>query len=87
MTLNALTYLIHQFVLVILLVNVYKSYFVLKEKNVTLHRGGGVGGQRNVTKCHQGGGGGHYGQFSQIKRINGIYQNIKIKYFLIISRN
>jgi hypothetical protein len=57
MPLDALTHLIHQFVLVILLVNVNKSFFVLKEKNVMLHRGGGVGGQRNVTKCHQGGGG------------------------------
>ncbi len=59
MPLDALTHLIHQFVLVILLVNVSKSCFVLKEKcHVT--QGGGGGGQRNVTKCHQGGRGGGY---------------------------
>jgi hypothetical protein len=40
MPLNAITHLIHQFELVILLVKVNKSYFVLKEKNVTSHGGG-----------------------------------------------
>ncbi len=54
MPLDALTHLIHQFVLVILLVNIKKSYFVLKE-NISRYTGGG--GLRNVTKCHQGGGG------------------------------
>ncbi len=47
MTLNALTYLIHQFVLVILLVKVNKSYFVLKEK-MSRHTGGG-GGVREMS--------------------------------------
>ena len=55
MPFNALTHLIHQFGLVILLVKVNKSYFVLKE-NMSCHRGGGRGSE----KCHQmspGGGG------------------------------
>jgi hypothetical protein len=51
MTLNALTYLIHQFVLVILLVKVNKSYFVLKEK-MSRHTGGG-----GVREMSPGGGG------------------------------
>ncbi len=42
-SLNALTHLIHQFVLVILLVKVNKSYFVLKKK-MSHHTGGGGGG-------------------------------------------
>jgi hypothetical protein len=54
MPLNALTYLIHQFVLAILLVKVNKSYF-FEGKNVTSHQGGG--GRINVTKCYQVGGG------------------------------
>jgi hypothetical protein len=49
MLLNALTHLIHQFGLVILLVKVNKSYFVLKE-NMYVTEGGG--GQRNDTKCY-----------------------------------
>jgi hypothetical protein len=57
MPLNALTHLIHQFVLVGLLVKVNKSYFVLKGKMSRHTGGGGGGGQRNVTKCHQGRGG------------------------------
>jgi hypothetical protein len=58
MPLNALTHPMHQFVLVILLVKVKKSYLVWKEK-MSRHTGGGRGGgvQRNVTKCHQGEGG------------------------------
>jgi hypothetical protein len=42
MPLDALTHLIHQFVLVILLVNVNKSCFVLKEK-MSRYTGGGGG--------------------------------------------
>ncbi len=58
MPLDALTQLIHQFVvMVILLVNVNKSCFDLKEKCHVTQWGGGGGGRRNVTKCHQGGGG------------------------------
>jgi hypothetical protein len=40
-SLNALTHLIHQFVLVILLVNVKKSCFALKEK-MSHYKGGGA---------------------------------------------
>jgi hypothetical protein len=53
MPLNYLTHLIHQFVLVILLVKVNKSYFVLKEK-MSRHTWGG----RESEKCHHGEGGG-----------------------------
>ncbi len=55
MPLNPLTHLIQQFVLVILLVKVNKRYIVFKE-NMSRHTGEGGGGQRHVTKCHQGGG-------------------------------
>jgi hypothetical protein len=57
---NALTHLIHQFVLVILLVKVNKSYFVFKEKMShhtwggggvrDMSPGGGVGGLKSVEK-------------------------------------
>ncbi len=58
MPLDALTHLIHQFVFVILLVNVNRSCFVLKEKMSGYTRGGGgEGGRRNVNKCQQGEGG------------------------------
>jgi hypothetical protein len=57
MPLNALTHPMHQFVLVILQVKVKKSYLVWKEK-MSRHTGPGGGCvQRNVTECHQGGGG------------------------------
>ncbi len=56
---NALkTHLIHQFVLVILLVKINKSYFVLEGKNVTSHQGGGEGVREmspNVTRGEGGG--------------------------------
>jgi hypothetical protein len=45
MPLNALTHLIHQSVLVILLVKANKSNFVLKEKMSRHTEGGGGGGQ------------------------------------------
>ena len=70
MPLNPLTHLIHQFVLVILLVKVNKSYFVLKE-NMSCHRGGGRGSE----KCHQmspGGGGGGQKVWKQC-HLNGPY--------------
>jgi hypothetical protein len=43
------THLIHQFVLVILLVKVNKSYFVLEGKNVTSHQQGGGEGVREMS--------------------------------------
>jgi hypothetical protein len=55
MPLNALTHLIHQFVLVILLVQVNKSYLVLKKKMSRHTRGGGGEEQRNVTRGRGGG--------------------------------
>jgi hypothetical protein len=54
---NNLTHLIHQFVLVILLVNVNKKLFCSEGKHVTSHGGGGGpggGGQRNVTRWEGG---------------------------------
>jgi hypothetical protein len=57
MPLYALTHPINQFLLVILLVKVTKGYFLWKEK-MSRHTGGVARGQRNVTKCHQGMGGG-----------------------------
>jgi hypothetical protein len=39
------------------LVKVNKSYFVFDGKSVMSHKGGGGGGNINVTKCHTAGGG------------------------------
>ncbi len=57
MPLDALTHLIHQFVLVILLVNIIKSCFVLKKNCHVTQRGGGVVGEMspNVTRGEGGG--------------------------------
>jgi hypothetical protein len=59
MPLDALTHLFHRFVLVILLLNVNKSCFVLKEKMSCYTGGGGEGfGEMspNVTRGEGGGG-------------------------------
>jgi hypothetical protein len=66
MPLNALTHLIHQFVLVILLVKVNKSYFVLKEK-MSHQTGGGEGSE----KCHQMSPGGR-GGLKSVKNVSRI---------------
>ena len=56
MPLNALTHFIHQFLLVILLVKVNKSYFVLNGK-MSHHTGaGGGGGSEKYHQMSPGGG-------------------------------